>query len=104
MNGTEVASGKVDESWTDLLFGLTHAYALSDTVAWTSRVDYGVMGSEGTLFVDTGITWRFRDAWSARFYASSLAHDYEEGDPGDSDYYVYDVDEFGAGISILYHF
>lgn len=102
--GVPTASGKLDENWTDFIVGITHAYPLSQSFIWSSRLDYGGGDSEGTVFFDTGLTWRFADSWTARLYGSITQHDFEEGDIGDPDFFFYDTDEFGAGISILYHF
>ena len=55
-----------------------------------------------TYFFSTGYDWKFADHWSTRFYGRLLSIDYEEGDEGDSDWYLYDADEFGVGAAILY--
>lgn len=68
---------KIDQDWTDIVVGMTHAYPLSDRFAWKSRVDYGFGGSEGTLFANTGISWRINHRFTTTLYAQITAIDFE---------------------------
>ena len=49
----------------------------------------------------TGITWHFFKHWAATVYGKYTAFDIENGSKGDADWYLYDVDEYGAGLSVL---
>lgn len=104
IDGVPSFSSSVDEHWTDLLLGITHSYPMSQTRVWTTRADVGFGGSEGSLFFDTGMTWAFSKSFAARFYGSIISHDFEEGDKGDPDWFFYDVNEYGLGISLIYNF
>jgi hypothetical protein len=94
----------IDNDWTDLLVGLTLAVPLAEKWVWNNRVDAGFGGSEGTYSGNTGVTWRFYKGWAGTLYGKYTAVDFENGSRGDSDWYLYDVDEFGVGLAILYNF
>jgi hypothetical protein len=76
-------------------------YAFSQKTIWSSRID---AGSEGRVFIDTGVTWIISENWATRLYASSKFFDYENGKQGDADWYMYDASESGVGLSISYLF
>ena len=99
--GTPINSS-FDENWTDGLVGISLDVAFTDKVSWNTRLDGGFGGSEGTAFVKTGIGWRFHENWSTSLYGKYAAVEYENNNIGDADWYFYDVDEFGAGIGILF--
>ena len=40
INNTQVFDGSVDDSWIDAVLGLSHSYAISETLFWSSQVDY----------------------------------------------------------------
>ncbi len=94
----------IDNDWTDVLIGLTADVPLNKKWIWSSRIDAGFGGSEGTYSANTGFTWRFHENWSSTFYAKYTAVEFENGSKGSPNWYLYDVDEFGVGVSILYHF
>jgi hypothetical protein len=83
---------------------LTHAYSITPKVSWATRISGGFGGSEGSILLNTGIHWQAAKHWTLTFYGQRNAVDYENDDPGDPDYYVYDVDEFGAGFGVTYLF
>ena len=93
----------IDEDWTDALVGLSLAVPFAEEWSWDSHVNYGFGGSEGTFGAQTGISWRFFPHWSATLYGKYTAVDFENGSKGDSDWYLYDVDEYGLGLSILFN-
>jgi len=100
--GASTFTRNLDENWTDVLIGITHDRILSSKWSWNTRVDAGLGGSEGTLNVNTGASWGFADSWVASFYGKYTAQDYENGTKGDADWYLYDVNEFGLGATVLY--
>jgi len=102
--GASSADRSLDESWTDALVGLTHTFRFSPKLAWASRADAGFGGSEGTLSAQTGLNWQVAEILMLSFYGKGTAHDFENGDPGDSDYYLYDATEFGVGVGFLFTF
>ena len=102
VNSTPLSRG-IDEDWTDVLVGLSLAVPFAETWSWDSHVNYGFGGSEGTFGAHTGISWRFFTHWSATLYGKYTAVDFENGSRGDSDWYLYDVDEYGAGLSVLFN-
>ena len=101
--GTTDLSKDIDESWTDVLVGVSADVSLAEKWTWNNRFNAGFGGSEGTYQAMTGISWRFLERWSATLYGKYMAVEYENGDEGDTDWYLYDVDEFGAGLSVLFH-
>jgi len=101
INGNEVFDGSVDDDWTDGILGLSYSYAFSNTLSWNTQVDYGFGGTDGTAHFNTGLSkvsgnWMFIGALDFK------AIDYEEGNRGDSDWYLYDADETILGISFMY--
>ena len=92
----------IDQDWTDVLIGLTHGTQLSEKWTWSNRVDAGFGGSEGTYFLNTSFGWQFAKSWALNLYAQDTSIEYENDNRGDPDWYLYDADEFGAGVSILY--
>jgi len=101
ISGGASFKGSVDDSWTDVIVGVTHTYPISPTMIWSSRAD---VGSEGRAFIDTGITWVLSKSWTTRLYASATQYDYESGSRGSSDWYKYDATESGVGLSAAYMF
>jgi len=95
---------KVDESWTDGLVGVTHGVPFSEKWSWSTRLDGGFGDSEGTTMFTTGINWHVGSHWLFNLNAKLTNIEFENGDPGDSDYYLYDVDETTIGIGFLYNF
>jgi len=102
--GGAMSKVKIDESWTDALVGVTHSYVIGPKMAWSSRVDAGFGGSEGTVSAQTGLDWHVAKAWSMSFFGKFTAVDFENASAGAADWYLYDVDEFGLGASFVYMF
>jgi hypothetical protein len=101
--GAVTDSLKRDESWTDVLVGLTHALPLSKEVVWHSQVDVGI-GDGNSRHANTGIAWRFAKSWTADFFADYKHYDYERGSRSSANWYLYDAAEYGVGANILYNF
>jgi hypothetical protein len=91
----------VDHDWTDFLIGLKHATQLSDKWSWSSRLDGGFGGSEGTFFFNTGFNRTFGKRWMFNIFGQITAVDFEEDSINSSDWYLYDADEFGLGANVL---
>ena len=102
-NGTFRLVRTVEEDWTDVLLGLTADVPLAEKWTWSTRVDAGFGGSDGTYFGETGVNWQFHKNWSLNLYGNYLAIEFEEGHKGDPGWYIYDADEFGVGLNILFH-
>ena len=83
---------------------MTLAVPLAEKWVWNNRVDAGFGGSEGTYSANTGVTWRFYKGWASTLYSKYTAIEFENGNRGDADWYLYDVDEFGVGLAVLYNF
>jgi hypothetical protein len=93
----------MDENWTDLLLGVTGNIPITQRLIWANKINAGFGGSEGTFFVSTGLMWRFHKNFSTSITAKFLAVEFENGSKGDTDWYLYDVDESNVGISFLFH-
>ncbi len=91
----------IDESWTDLLLGLTHDRVLSPKWSWNNRVDTGVGQSESYFNATTGVSWAFAKRWMARFNARYTTYDLETDDKGDPGWYLNDSDETAVGVNVL---
>jgi len=96
-------SRSVDHNWADVLVGAALNVALSSKVNWSASFDAGFGGSNGTYNFTTGISWRFWKYMSIGPNFSFMAIDFENGEIGDSDWYLYDANEFGWGASFLIH-
>lgn len=95
-----VSSADVDEDWTDVMVGLTHHMAWGEKWSWSNRLDVSFGDSEGNLLINSGINWHFAKHWQLTFYTKYFSVDLEQGSRRDSDFYLYDIDEFGGGVGI----
>jgi hypothetical protein len=102
--GAVTGTRNLDHDWTDVLVGLTHGTQLSDKWTWGNNLNAGFGGSEGTYFFNTSFNWQFAKSWALGFYGKITSIEFENDDPGDPDYYLYDADEFGLGFNVLYTF
>jgi hypothetical protein len=93
----------IDESWTDVLFGLSADVPFAEKWIWNVKTDAGFGGSEGTYMASTGVTWLFYGGWSANLVGKYLAVDYENDSKGDANWYMYDVDESTLGLILGYN-
>lgn len=96
-------SRSIDHNWTDVLVGAAFGVALTPKVHWNTSFDAGFGGSNGTFNFTTAISWRFWKYMSIGPNFSFMAIDFENGEIGDSDWYLYDANEFGWGASFLIH-
>ena len=96
-------SKNIDESWTDVLIGLSLDVPFAEKWNWNIKGDAGFGGSERTYLASTSITWRFYGGWSATLFGIFVAVDLENGTKGNADWYLYDVDESSLGLTILYN-
>ena len=94
----------LENDWVDGLIGVSAQIPLGQRLSWDNRANAGYGGSEGTYQAFTGLTWRFHPNWSTTLYGKYTAVEFENGTKGDADWYLYDVDEFGLGLGILFHF
>jgi hypothetical protein len=97
-------SRQVDYNWTDFLIGGAIAYNLSSKWIWSASSDGGFGGSDdGSFSLLTGIGWRamkhFTFSINYRYSTVSYENDFQ----GDPEWFLYDADESGAGIGIMYH-
>jgi len=99
-----VLSNKRDDSWTDVVLGVTADWRFTPKWAWNNHLDASFGDSEGTSTFKSALNWSFAQNWSASFFGKAAAIELESGDEGDADYLVYDVDETSFGASFLYHF
>lgn len=101
--GTSSADRSVDHDWTDARVGVAVDVPLAEKWIWGSSVEAGFGGSDGTYQANTGVTWMFATHWATRVGFNYLAIDFEEGSRGDDDWYLYDADEFGWGLNVMYN-
>jgi hypothetical protein len=101
--GTTSSSSDIDNEWTDARFGIGIDVPLAEKWTWGSTAEVGLGESEGTYKANTGIGWRFAENWSTMLYGNYVAVDFENASKGDGNWYKYDVDEYGTGVSVMYH-
>jgi len=92
-----------DHDWTDAIFGVSVIVPFAQKWTWNTRLNAGFGGSDGTYLASTGVTWRFLEHWSAGLVGKYMAVDFENASEGDSDWYLYDVDESTLSLNILYN-
>lgn len=102
--GSTELENEIEESWVDVLVGTSVDIKLADAWGWTTLLDAGFGGSEGTYRARTAVTWRLARHWSLSPNASFMAIDFENGTKGDTDWYLYDSNEFSWGLSLMFHF
>lgn len=94
----------IDQDWTDFIIGFTHGYQISEKWTWSNRLDAGFGGSEGTYFFNTSFDWQFAESWALGLFGQITSVEFENDNRGDPDWYLYDADEFGLGVNILFKF
>jgi len=99
---TEVSRG-IDHSWTDAIIGAATNVGVSPKVRWVTRTDVGFGGSSGSLAVATALAWTPLSWLTLSPNAFFKAIDFENGEKGDADWYLYDANEFGWGLAIMIH-
>lgn len=101
--GTTHVAQDIDEDWADVLFGASADIPLAKKWTWNNRLEAGFSftGNGETYVGSTGISWRFFEHWSAALYGKYAVVDYDNDDRDDP--YAYDVDEFGVGLGVLFH-
>ncbi len=104
MSSAALGGTDFDNTWTDLILGSTATYTLGEKWFWSSGLEAGFGGSEGSFGANTGLTWRFAMHWSASAVFSWSSSEYEEGNAGDVDFYQYDAKETKLGLGVVYHF
>ncbi len=98
-----VSTTVLDYSWTDVVAGVTVDVGLAPKVGWSTSVSASFGGSNGILGIGTGVSytpWKFLTLTPNVFFS---AVDVENGAPGDADWYLYDANEFGWGLSFMIH-
>jgi hypothetical protein len=93
----------IDESWTDVLVGVSVGVTFAEKWNWNIKADAGFGGSEGTYNLLSMVTWRFYGNWSGTISGQYLAVDYENSSKGASDWYLYDIAETTLGMTIMYN-
>lgn len=90
----------IDEDWTDALVGIAMDVPFAGAYTWSTKFDYGFGGSEGSYFVNSGVTLNITKHWFTGIFGQYYAIEYENGHRGDLDWYLYDADEASAGVRI----
>lgn len=101
---TSSSSFEIDETWTDAIVGMTHAFPFADMKwSWTNQLDLGFGDSEGSAQLITALNWHFGERWTLNFNLRASSIEFgDEDDIDKSDFYLYDVDETAFGVGILF--
>ena len=102
-NLTTTIERDFDHEWTDLLLGVTMNIPITNQLTWNNKMNIGFGGSEGTFFGSVGATWRFHKNFSTGLTAKVMSVEFENDSKGDSDWYLYDVDESSLTLDLLFH-
>ena len=97
-------SGTYD--WYDPVLGARWTYPLNDKWQFRLRCDIGGFGiaSDFTAAVEMVTLYDIDEKWQLKMSFKSLWADYEEGTKGTTDYFAYDVVDYGPIIGITYRF
>lgn len=90
-----------DYSWADFLLGTSISYQVGPRVGISASGDAGFGGSEGTFFFSGAMTIKPGKHFAFGPNFSYTAIDYENGEAGDPDWYLYDANEFGVGFFLM---
>jgi hypothetical protein len=102
--GASTGANNFSHSWTDAVIGLTNNYYFNQEWSWNTQVDAGYGGSKGTYHGNTGPAWRFADSWVGSVTVDYTANNYENGNRGDADWYLYKGRETAYGVNVAYLF
>ena len=98
------AANNFSHSWTDAVIGLTNSYYFNKEWSWNTQVDAAGGQSNGTFHGNTGIAWKFAKNWVTSLSADYVSNNYENGNKGSTDWYLYTANEFTTGVGIMYLF
>ena len=101
---TNVTIVSVENSWTDFVIGTAFNVTFSPKLSSNTSVSAAFGGSEGIYSFNTGLSWRIWEIFSIGPTFSYSAIEVKNGKSGDTDFYIYDANEFGFGLSFLFHF
>lgn len=104
INDVQIFDSSIDEEWTDAVVGLSRTYVISPATSWSTQVDVSFGDSEGTSHFNTGINWIYSENWVFRASVDAKDVEFQQGEPGDSDYFLYDAKETKIGGSFVYVF
>lgn len=96
-------SREIDDNWVDALIGTSLGYAISPKVSAGLGLDAGFGGSNGTFSGSAALSWKALSWLSVSPNFTYAVVDYEGGEKGDTDWYLYDADEWTAGIGVMFH-
>jgi hypothetical protein len=96
-------SRSVEYDWADARVGVAIDVPLCEKLVWGTSVEAGFGGSDGTYQGDTGVMWVISQHWATRLGFKYAAVDFENGEKGDDDWYLYDVEEFGSSLSVFFN-
>ncbi|MBN4055506.1 hypothetical protein JYU12_02050 [bacterium AH-315-K03] len=100
--GPATVARNIEENWVDAYVGGIYTYTVTPALRWNTKVDVGSGGSEYSATVNTGLSYVITPSWVTSLYANYYTVDYESEDRGDSDWYLYEADEFGIGLGISF--
>jgi hypothetical protein len=100
---TQTRSRTRDHGWADAVAGVAVNVAVAPKVSWSAGVNAAYGGSNGTYEAETSVAWNFWRRLALVPNAYFMAIDYENGDQGDSDWYLYDANEYGIGANLVYN-
>lgn len=92
-----------DHDWADLLLGATLTIIITKQLTLNNQINFGYGGSDGTFMGATGVSWRFHKNFSTGLTAKVMSVEFENDSKGDSDWYLYDVDESSLTLGVLFH-
>lgn len=101
---TNIKIASAENNWTDFVIGTDFNVTFSPKLSLNSSVNAAFGGSEGIFSFNTGLSWRIWKIFSIGPTFSYSAIEVKNGKPGDTDFYIYDANEFGFGLSFLFHF
>lgn len=90
--------------WTDLYIGIKNQYALSETLVWENSFRIGAGGSDGYSAFNSSLVKTWSPAWETSLALNVASFDYQNGEPIEQNFYLYNATEttFNVGITYLF--
>jgi hypothetical protein len=98
------ASRSVEEDWIDGFIGARWKNPIGEKWLFSLRGDVGAGAADFTWKVATGFRYRIGDSTALDLAYIALGVDYEDGNPGEPGYFMYDTITHGPAVGFQFQF
>jgi len=100
----ELLSSKKSADWTDFYIGIKNQHAFSETLVWENSVRIGAGGSDGYAAFNSSLVKTWTPSWETSLVFNVASFDYQNGEPIDQSFYLYDATESTFNLGVRYLF